>query len=279
MELAEIEALHAQHARADFGTTTPDELAYIQETIRTYKPRKILEIGTASGLTTGFLARFLEEVGGDSVTSIDSEDVFFGDHRKKVGYLASAIYDGQSVRTRIEAGKSSLDLAGLDGPWDLVFVDASHNHPWPTLDTLAVAPHLSGARIVIHHDLQLFRRFPRFLGIGPRVLFNETPQTHRHAGAANGWNIFRIDLSMEPVLLEEIGLNALSMPWTARPPLSKREVSRFREALRDTYSPGFWAQFDVCEKQNRWNATKMAYFYVRYAAAKLRNALLGRSRA
>lgn len=278
MELEEIEALHAQFVGPDFGTTTPEELLFIRRVIQKYKPRNILEIGTASGLTTGFLARFLDEVGGASVTSVDVERKFFGDHRQSVGYLASEIYQGDGVSIQIEPGKSSLDLAALHGPWDLVFIDASHNHPWPTLDTLAVAPHLSGPRIVIHHDLQLFRRFKKFLGVGPRILFNETPEAYRRAGSANGWNIFYVDLSMEHGMLEEISRNALSMPWTARPPLTRSLLARFRAALDGYYSTGFWAEFDECARVNRWNPVRLGYFHARYAIAKLRNALSGRNR-
>lgn len=273
MNIEEVVALHEKHVGINFGTTTPEELFFLQSVIRNYKPKRILEIGTASGLTTGFLARFLEETGGTDVTSIDTDNSFFGDRSRNVGYLAREIYDGSAVSIDIHPKKSALDLADLHGPWDMVFVDASHNHPSPTLDTLAVAPHLAGAKIVVHHDLQLFRRHKFFLGVGPRLLFNETPEKFRHAGAANGWNIFLMDLRMDHDVLEEVALNALSIPWTARPSITMRDLTRFRAAMGNFLSDAFWAEFEDCTRLNQWSIVKKFYFQIRYRGAMLVNAI------
>jgi len=275
VELSEINVLHKKFLRPGFGTTTPDELLFIQQVIQTYKPKKILEIGTASGLTTGFIARFLDQIGGGHVTSVDISSRFFGDPSQNVGYLTREIYTGTEVGITIETGRSSLDLEDLGGPWDLAFIDASHNHPWPTIDTLAVAAHLNGPRIVLHHDLQLFRRFKAFQGIGPRVLFNETPERHRHASSANRWNIFYMDLTMPQDLLEEVALNALSMPWTVQPALRRGDVAKIFQVLGQTYSAGFMKEFEECEKQNRWSKFARAMFHLRVRKAKIVKMLNG----
>lgn len=274
----DIATLHAAHVRPGFGTTTPDELAFLQKTIHRFKPKRFLEIGTASGLTTGFVAQFMDEIGGGSVTSIDTGRRFFGDHSKSVGYLAPAIYAGDAVDVTIETGKSSLDLKTLDGPWDMAFVDADHGHPWPTLDTLAVAPHLTGPRIVLHHDLQLFRRHIWFRGTGPRALFNETPEAHRHVDPANGWNMFYIDLNMADGTWPEVAANALCMPWTARPPLSQGTSTQFRNLIETHYGSDLAVLFADVVHMNRWSVPKRALFALRLAAARARNALYGANR-
>ncbi len=128
MNLTEITQLHSKFVRPGFGTTKPDELMFIQSVIQKYKPRKIIEIGTASGLTTGFIARFLDETDGASITSVDILQQFFGDRRYKAGFLADQIYTGQTIKVEIKRGMSSLDLGPSDGPWDMAFIDANPDY-------------------------------------------------------------------------------------------------------------------------------------------------------
>ncbi|GGX48947.1 hypothetical protein GCM10007385_16360 [Tateyamaria omphalii] len=271
LTLEEIQDLHAAHVQPGFGTTTPDELLFLQSTIHRFKPKRFLEIGTASGLTTGFIARFTEDAGGNHVTTLDTDTRFFGDHSKPVGYLASEIYSGDAVKVHIETGKSSLDLSTVDGPWDMAFVDADHAHPWPTLDTLAVAAHLTGPRIVLHHDLQLFRRHLWFRGTGPRALFNETPEKFRHAHPANGWNMFYIDLNMPDETWSEVAANALCMPWTARPSISRRTRDRFHTMIQTNNGIGLANLFSETVRLNRWSLARRVIFAIRFQLAKMRN--------
>ena len=275
MDLSEIEHVHGQYCRPGFGTTMPDELDYIQRLIRKHRPKRVIEIGTASGLTTGFIARFLEENGGESVTSIDLRKTFFAERTKPIGYLAGQIYTGSDIAIALLAQKSTLDLADLadlHGPWDMAFIDANHQHPWPTLDTLAVAPFLSGARIVIHHDLQLYRRHRQFRGVGPRVLFNEMPESHRHAVIANGWNIFSIDLSLERDILEHVAIGALSMPWTDRPPISPGKTAAYKTLFSRHYSDTLMSEFSDCIALNRVSLlTRLAFYSRAFVAKKLRD--------
>ena len=268
MDATEIARLHHKHCRPEFGTTTPDELEYIQSLIVKHRPKRVIEIGTASGVTTGFIAQFLSENGGTSVTTIDLAETFFAEPTKPVGYLANQIYSGSDVTIEMFTKKTSLDLASLGGPWDMAFIDANHQHPWPTIDTLAVAPFLSGPRIVIHHDLQLYRRFRRFRGIGPRVLFNEMPDSHRHAVKANGWNIFSLDLTMHTSTLEHVCAGALSMPWTATPPLGTRTLKNCTGFLGAHYSDEFVSEFQDCAALNKVPLPKKAMLYLRAKIAR-----------
>lgn len=251
MQLAEIEDIQSQHLRPDYGTTTPDELNYIQKLIIKHRPKRFIEIGTASGLSTGFIARFMAENGGESLTSIDYSSKFFGQAEKPVGFLTPQIYQSGPVKIEIIPRKSALDLQDIGGTWDMAFIDANHQHPWPTLDTLAVAPHMRGSKVVIHHDLQLYRRFKELKGIGPRVLFNEMPDSHRHADIAGGWNIFSIDLKLDKALLEEVAIGALSMPWTSFPSLTPTEVRKFEAILAEHFSQNLLDEFRLCRKHFR----------------------------
>jgi hypothetical protein len=268
MTPAEIEALHGHHCRPGFGTTTVDELAYIQRLIQKHRPKRFIEIGTASGLTTGFIARFMAENGGQSVTSIDLAQTFFGARDKPVGYLARQIHDGDTIDISVHAGLGALDLDRLKGGWDMAFIDANHQHPWPTIDTLAVAPHLTGPRIVIHHDLQLYRRFRQFRGIGPRVLFNEMSDQHREADSANGWNIFALDLSLAREVLEQVAIGAFSMPWTVRPPFGRSDMAKMTALLQQHYSARLQGEFADCAKVNRVSLPSLVLWHLRHRMAQ-----------
>lgn len=273
MQLAEIEALHAQHCRPGFGTTTPDELVYLQKLIARHRPKQFIEIGTASGLTTGFIARFMAENGGTRVTSIDLAHQFFGARDNPVGYLAQQIYTGDAVDIDIRPGVSALDLPSLGMRWDMGFIDANHQNPWPTIDTLALAPHMTGPRIVLHHDLQLYRRFRQFQGIGPRVLFNEMPESHREVDPANGWNTFALDLSLERAVLEQVAIGAVSMPWTVRPPIPARQIARVRDMIKAEYSGDLETEFADAARVNRMSAPGLALWHLRHKVGQLRRSL------
>ena len=56
---------------------------------------------------------------------------------------------------------------------DFCFIDASHAHPWPTLDTLCVLPFLRPGAMIVHHDLQLYSSRSNPVGVGPKMLFDQ----------------------------------------------------------------------------------------------------------
>jgi predicted O-methyltransferase YrrM len=76
-----------------------DELGFLQDLIVKYRPRRFIEIGMASGLSTGFLARFLAENEGADLVSIDHDDSLSYDFPWLLGQKGAtarhAIYGGQ----------------------------------------------------------------------------------------------------------------------------------------------------------------------------------------
>lgn len=252
MEMDEITRIYRHVWKKGWGSIEIDELGFIRDLVRMYRPDRFLEIGMASGLSAGFIARFLEDEGGKAFTSIDHDDTFFGDKSKPNGFLFNKIYANGTLDTELLKFKTSLDLDDLGMRWQMAFIDANHQHPWPMIDTLALWPHLDGPRIVIHHDLQLYMKQDVMFGIGPKYLHDQFPERHRIASMANNGNIFALCMDMTREKLEEVAIRALKLPWSLRMPLQPTYVAKIQAMFDMHYSPALRAHFDRCiETQNR----------------------------
>ncbi|WP_231123647.1 class I SAM-dependent methyltransferase [Nocardioides sambongensis] len=88
---------------------------------------------------------------------MDHDNTFFGDPTEANGFLIEQIYPVGAVRVDQRPFTTTLDLPELGEHFDMAFVDANHQHPFPTLDTLLIRPFLQGSSIVLHHDLKLYK--------------------------------------------------------------------------------------------------------------------------
>jgi hypothetical protein len=244
MQIAEIESTFQSVWRPGYGSVAIDELAFMQDLIVQHRPRRLLEIGMASGLSTGFLARFMSENGGETLVSIDHDDTFFGDPTKLNGFLVPELYADGTTQVDLVKFCTSLELDRVPGTFDLAFVDANHQHPWPAIDTLALYPRMTGPKIVIHHDLRLFSKQDVMFGIGPKYLFDQFPDSHRIRSTANGGNIFAVDLSMDQVAFEALMCDLLKLPWSLRGQLPPVTVEKIRTLLRTSYSDQLLVHFN-----------------------------------
>ncbi len=111
---AEIEQAHAKHWRDGMGTLTVPELANFLHLISKHRPSTFIEIGTASGLSGGLIARMLEAHGGRHFVTVDHDNTFFGDQTKENGYLIPTIYGDGPVKIVRHTGKTSIDVPSLD---------------------------------------------------------------------------------------------------------------------------------------------------------------------
>lgn len=120
-----------------------------------------IEIGTASGLSTAFLAhalRIAHEAGTIDadyvVLSYDIAKQFYADQTKPVGEATREMIDSDLIgHVDFRNPAVATDVAKEHGEDSLsfVFIDANHRHPWPALDMLALLPSLrSGAEVVLH---------------------------------------------------------------------------------------------------------------------------------
>jgi caffeoyl-CoA O-methyltransferase len=80
------------------------------------QPRLVLEIGTYSGYSALSMARALPDGGRIVSCELDPERVAFAER-----HIAAA---GFSDRIEVRQGPALETISGLDGPFDLVFIDA-----------------------------------------------------------------------------------------------------------------------------------------------------------
>lgn len=251
MQLTEITTLFRTVWRPGYGSVAIDELGFLRELIARHRPQQFLEIGMASGLSTGFIARFMAENGGERLVSIDHDDSFFGDPSKPNGFLVPELYPAGVTDVELIKFCTSLELETVEGSFEMAFVDANHQHPWPAIDTLALYPRMTGPKIVVHHDLRLFAKQDVMFGIGPKYLFDQFPETHRIRSEANDGNIFAVDLNMDQPRFEALMADLLKLPWSLRGALAAGSVDKVRAMLAAHYSPDFVAHFEkVVATQN-----------------------------
>ena len=112
--LAEMEALAARDSVPIVEWETGRLLATL---VRALRPARVLEVGTAIGYSTLHMARELDP--GSRIVTLERDPERIAAAR---GFWAR---DGVQDRIDLVEGDALAALPGLDGPFDLVFLDAS----------------------------------------------------------------------------------------------------------------------------------------------------------
>ncbi len=247
-----IHDLYHAHHRDGWGSVAVDELEFFRSVIAAERPASFIEIGTASGLSGGFLARFLAANGGRRLVTLDYEDWFFGDRSQPTGFQIDAVKGDAAVEVERFAGISLLDLPERVTGFDMGFVDANHQHPWPLLDTLLLHPRMPRGGKLFHHDLKLYRDDGHFNSIGPKHCFDQFPDSRRYVSPARDGNSFWLDLSLPREELGRIGEAGLLIPWTLMEPLEDAQIAAAAEQLGRHYGPALRATFLTAAQRFNW---------------------------
>jgi hypothetical protein len=218
--LKDIQEVFKLNWKPGFGSITAQEAVFIRTLVSAYKPSRFLEVGMASGISCGIIAGFLDLFDGKEITSVDHDNTFFGDQSKPNGFLIDKIYNGGHISIDKKPFHTTVDLGVIGKTFDMVFVDANHQHPWPTLDTLLVYPWIKGEKIIIHHDYNLYFKQRNPIGIGPKYLYDQFPDFLKLRSPEDDGNIFALSLDIETHELEEIAIGSLMLPWTLQTPLT-----------------------------------------------------------
>lgn len=182
---------HRQRPAWVTGDVGAPDAHFIMREVLDARTDTAVEIGTASGVSTGLLCFALDVahqaglVGpGYRVLSYDASPAFYADPSHRVGDAAREIL-GDEMLAHIEFRNPAiaLDAARELGPdaVDFLFIDADHQHPWPALDLLAMLPSLRRGATVALHDINLPLISPQFPDWGAKILFDGLPVRKRLA--------------------------------------------------------------------------------------------------
>src|SRR5581483_656297 len=128
-------------------------------------PRRVVEIGTASGFSTATLAhalRFAAKAGlvkrDFAIVSYDVSPVLYYDASRQVGDAAREILPSDLLKQLAFRNPAMAIDVRKDferDSIDFLFLDGHHGHPWPTLDLIATLDELRAGAVVVMHDVNL----------------------------------------------------------------------------------------------------------------------------
>jgi predicted O-methyltransferase YrrM len=190
-------------------------------------PTVAVEIGTASGLSTAVICyalSFANQAGAVPsdfrVVSYDIDRRFYADRKRRVGDAAREMIPADLLaHITFRAPAIAADVRKHHGLNEVafLFLDANHQHPWPTLDLLAVLDYLGSGAIVILHDINLPLRLPDTEAHwGVKYLFDDSNVDKATSREKLLPNVGRITIPDDKVAFRDQLLEILfAHPWEA----------------------------------------------------------------
>jgi len=173
------------HKRPEWavGTISHHDARFLFGRVLSSQADVLIEVGTASGLSTAFLCHAADRahaagrIGSDfHVHSYDIDTQFYADRSRGVGDGAREMLDDallEHITFHAPATAATIREQHDVDSIEFAFIDAAHKHPWPALDLLAMLVCLQPAADVLLHDINLPRVTPEEPTYGAKLLFDE----------------------------------------------------------------------------------------------------------
>jgi predicted O-methyltransferase YrrM len=147
------------------GSLSYSDTRFLFKTAFNARTSLVVEIGTGSGFSTTVLCHALNfahkagRIGGDfQVVSYDISRTVYSEPSRRVGDATREQLPPElleHVTFRNPASAADLRQHHGLGEIRLLFIDANHGHPWPTLDLLAALDGLDPRATIVLHDINL----------------------------------------------------------------------------------------------------------------------------
>lgn len=205
----------------------------LYDTVRALRPSSIIEIGTASGISTCAMALALldsgcsptDAQGNPRITTLDLHTHCFFDRTRTVGSAIAELSAPAAQCVRICPGCTSTDLPRLmqGHTADFAFIDGDHRHPMPALDLLWVQCCMTPGSWIALHDIALPRLLGRDIERGAAALyswwpFEKTTGLPAPTGSVGGDNLGLIRLPPDEPITASLLAPLLNQPWETTPP-------------------------------------------------------------
>ena len=160
------------------GGLSTEDAEFLVELVLAEEPVHVLELGVAAGTSSAALLFALDQLPEDrQLTSVDVRPTCYFDQARAVGAAVAEMYPGHATRWVLNTNADARRLRATVGPGtvDVALIDANHQHPWPLLDLLHLAPLLRQGAWVALHDIALPVLYPQFQSHGAMWLFEAWP--------------------------------------------------------------------------------------------------------
>ncbi len=159
------------------GTISRQDAWYLYERVTAAPAGTVLEIGTASGVSTGIICAALEA--GDphaekSLVTYDISPTFYAAPEHRTGSAAREMVSAEAfgrITFRNPATAVDVHRELATDEVSFLFLDANHMHPHPTLDLLAALEPIRPGAEVFLHDVNLPLIHPQFAVWGAKWLY------------------------------------------------------------------------------------------------------------
>lgn len=146
-----------------FSEMTLSEQEFLIDIVRQYKPKKLLELGIASGSSSVLLLNAIKDISGGHLTSVDYSTPYYRDKTKNSGFVVDEYPELKKKWTLYTGGMASEFIDKIGDEIDFCFIDTMHALPGEVIDFLLVLPYLKSDAVVVFHDtnLQTWGRWPQ----------------------------------------------------------------------------------------------------------------------
>jgi predicted O-methyltransferase YrrM len=180
------DAVYARRPEWAKGCISRADARYLHGRAREAADDVIVEIGTASGVSTAVLAAARAERSTSCrVASYDISPRYYADPERRTGDATRLMLDAEQLaQVEFRNPATALDARDDHGEDSLgfAFIDAAHKHPWPSLDLLALLPCLRPGAEVVLHDINLPLVNPDWQASGVKYLYDDL-EAEKHADA------------------------------------------------------------------------------------------------
>lgn len=206
------------------GTIEASDYFFLTAFVSILAPQRVIEIGTLTGFSAAIIAAALRRQAGEDrsrwVDTIDHARNCFIDQTRLTGFEIAEAFPELASMIRLHVPHDSTHVGKLAKPGELEigFIDADHQHPFPLLDLLRLAPYLRRGGWILLHDIQLGTKARKAKGADPTLrwgaaegaewLFESWPFRK-----ISGGNIGAVQLPDERSALIPFALRLMSRPY------------------------------------------------------------------
>lgn len=231
------------------GAITPRDAGFLHDLISQERPENMMEIGVASGTSTALISRSLTHSGTGKLYSFDALPYFYANKDIACGAFLDESFPTRPENVELTVGVFSSEIAGRfanDEKFDLVFIDANHEHPWPCLDMISAMAVTKPGAWVAHHDISLPFIHSEFPCYGPRYLISTWPgeklvsRSGDGEGNAHLPNIGAVKLFASKEESLKAVLNCMCLKWDK--PVTLKHIDMTAENIR-RFAPSYVNEF------------------------------------